>query len=90
MTFEKIAEQDNVLDGTVLLFEVVPGEGAYLTVAGRGEHPSIVAVDMTDLRTIADQVLPRVDGRITVKSDDDCQRVTAAGIQIRPKVLGFS
>ncbi|ORL01546.1 hypothetical protein [Prescottella equi] len=90
MSFEKIAEQDNVLDGTVLLFDVVPGEGAYLTVAGRGERPSIVAVDVTDLQTIAAQVLPRVDGRIPVKSDGDCQRVTAAGLERLPKVLGFS
>lgn len=90
MSFEKNAEQDNVLDGTVLLFEVVPGEGAYLTVAGRGGCPSIVAVDVTDLRTIADHVLPRVDGRIPITSEDDCQRVTAAGIQILPKVLGLN
>lgn len=89
MSFEKNVEQDNVVDGTVLAFETVPGEGAYVTVAGRGEAPTILAMDSTDLKVIAQAVLPRVDGCIAVTGDGDSGGLTQAGMERLPKILGL-
>ncbi|MDI9900568.1 hypothetical protein QM716_11965 [Rhodococcus sp. IEGM 1409] len=86
--FEKNVHQKNVIDGTVLIFEVVPGKGAYVTVKGRdAKRPTIIAFDQTDLEVLAGAVLPRVDGRILVADKEDASRVTRAGVEVLPKLL---
>lgn len=88
-TLEKNAEQDNVIDGTVLVFEALPDQGAYVTVAGRDGEVAIVVLDLTDLKVIANKVLPMVDGRIPVTSYEDSMRVTDAGVVGLTKMLGL-
>lgn len=54
MSFEKIVDQENVLDGTALITQVHPGEGAYITILGRNEQVYIVAFDIEDLEILAE------------------------------------
>lgn len=51
---DKRADQENVLDGTVYVTESIPNEGAYITIAGRGDDIKIVAFDLEDLKLIAE------------------------------------
>lgn len=51
---EKRADQENVLDGTIYVTQAIPNEGAYITIAGRGDDIKIVAFDLEDLKLIAE------------------------------------
>ncbi|MFC9764350.1 hypothetical protein [Rhodococcus jostii] len=54
MSFEKDIEQENVLDGTVYIVDERHGDGAYVTVAGRGGRHFILAFDLDDLEYLAE------------------------------------
>lgn len=55
MSFTKCDDgQTNLLDGTIYLGEVHPGEGVYISVAGRDEQVYIVAFDLDDLKVLAE------------------------------------
>ncbi|MFC9765244.1 hypothetical protein [Rhodococcus jostii] len=64
MSFEKDIEQENVLDGTIYLIDERHGDGAYVTVAGRGGHPFILAFGLDDLEYLA-EVARNVKGNTT-------------------------
>lgn len=51
---DKRANQENVLDGTIYVTQAVPNEGAYITIAGRGDDIKIVVFDLEDLKLIAE------------------------------------
>lgn len=52
MSFEKIVEQSNVLDGSIYAIVTHP-EGAYVTIAGRGDRVHIIAFDLEDLQYLS-------------------------------------
>ena len=54
MSINKNPEQVNVLDGTVYVMDERPGVGAYITIAGRDDHPYILAFSLDDLRVFAE------------------------------------
>lgn len=78
MITKETATQDNLLDGTVWVFE--PHEdGAYVTVAGRDGQVHIVAFDISDLKCMG-KVLMAVQNFDPSKSSEDQARVTDIGV----------
>lgn len=51
---DKRADQANVIDGTIYVTQAIPNEGAYITIAGRGDDIKIVAFDLEDLKLITE------------------------------------
>lgn len=72
--------QENLLDGTVYCYEPVPGEGVYVTIAGRDDQVYIVAFDMADLGYLkrAAEYAQSVENRES--SSEDLARVTPTGM----------
>lgn len=68
--------QDNVLDGTVYVYQAIPGEGVYATIAGR-HGVQIVAFDLTDLDVLTSAAKT---ARMPNPTDDDLTRITQRGL----------
>ncbi|GAA4386423.1 hypothetical protein [Tsukamurella soli] len=85
---DKHAEQSNVLDGTLLTYEPVPQAGVYATIAGRDGQVYILAFDMRDLALLH----KAAEAAHTAPHDattEQLARVTEAGMQLLPAVLGL-
>lgn len=54
-------EQENVLDGTIFVFQEAEGHGSAVTIAGRDDKPYIIDFDMEDLQMIVKSTM-RVAG----------------------------
>lgn len=87
MTIDKTGVgQDNCIDGTVYLYDPVPREGVYATVAGRGGQHKIIAFDLEDLDALASAA--RMARTLPEDADQMSRsRITSRGIPELQKML---
>lgn len=78
--FKDTAVQDNILDGTIFAYEMVPGEGVNATIAGRDGQVYIVQFDFTDLATLHRGAESAYDGSMEGLDQIDRTRITHAGL----------
>ncbi|WP_458317157.1 hypothetical protein [Mycolicibacterium brisbanense] len=81
--FRKDTEtQSNVLDGTVYCYEPIPGEGVYVTVAGRDGQVYIIAFDMKDLAYLHRAAEAAYAPENRSASSEDLSMITREGMPI--------
>lgn len=72
--------QENLLDGTVYCYEPIPGEGVYVTIAGRDDQVYIVAFDMTDLAHLIHATASAQSQANRDAESEDLARITPTGM----------
>lgn len=86
MSITRFSDQENLLDGTVIMYDPVPKEGVYATILGRNGQVFVIAFDFKDLATLHKAAESAFDGDLRSTAEDR-SRVTERGLEYLKTIL---